>query len=98
MMEWIRSTSGRMALRVSSIGLPQGSQPFPRLAQRLVHAIRSGAAGNIVARQDSIELELGENVWTEGRAELAQLIELEILEFTTLGDAFLYVTSQQLVG
>src|SRR5262245_22191298 len=87
-----------MALRVCSMGLPQRGQSFPRLAQRLADAARSSPAGDIMAGQDSVELEMIEDVRTKRRAELAHLVEREILQLAALGNAFLNGASHDLMG
>src|SRR5262249_55496731 len=87
-----------MALRVCSMGLPQRGQSFPRLAQRLADPARSRPAGNIMAGQDSVELELIEDIRTKRRAELAQLLEREILQLAALGNALLHGTGDDLMG
>ena len=75
MIAWICSTSGRMALRVRTMGLLHGSQLFPGLFKRLLHAMRRCPTRNIMAGQNIFNRELLVNIGIKCRTEFTQFIE-----------------------
>src|ERR1041385_2584532 len=86
----MRSTSGRMALRVCTMRLPHCGQLFLGRAQRLLHAMRRRPARNIMAGKHTFHFQILVNVRIKRRAELAQLLGRELLQLTTLLHAFLH--------
>src|SRR5262249_7695874 len=98
MMAWIRSTSGRMALRACSMRLLQGGQLLAGVADGLLHALRRSAARNIMAAHHGFKLELLGDVRAQGRAELVELLEREVLQFAAASNALLHRVSDDLMG
>src|SRR5215831_15776687 len=109
-MAWMRSTSGRMALRVQSMclrgprrarfwlaGVVQRGQLFSGLAHGLLYALRGSAAGDIMALEHGFQLELLVDVRAKRRAEFVQLFERQILELAASGKALLHRMGHDLV-
>src|SRR6476660_10359366 len=80
----MRSTSGRMALRVCAMSLLQGGELLPRGVERLVHPVRRGAAGHIVTGQNGLDLQRVIEIALEGRVEFTQFLERELLELALM--------------
>src|SRR5262245_337184 len=100
MIAWIRSTSGRMALRVRNIGfglLQQNGKLLASFVDCLLHAVRGSTAGDVMSSQDGLDCERSENVLIERRAELTQFGEGQILELAAAVDAFLNGVRDDLV-
>src|SRR5258707_8606529 len=97
MIAWICSTSGRAALRVRPMDPLQGSQVLPRFTQSLLHAIRSSAAGNIVAGKHGFESQMAVNVIGKCRAEFPQLSQRKVLQLAILLDTLLHGMSNRLM-
>src|SRR5258708_5026584 len=89
MIAWICSTSGRTALRVRTMDPLQGSQVLAGFTQSLLHAIRGGAAGNVMTGEHSFESQIVVNIVGKGRTEFLQLGQRKVLQLAILLDALL---------
>src|SRR5579864_4299731 len=89
MTAWICSTSGRMALRVRTMGLLHGRQFLARLLQRIFHSVRRRSSGNIVAGNHGLQREMLIDVRAKCGTEFLQLSQGQILELASSLYAFL---------
>src|SRR5215472_67912 len=101
MMAWIRSTSGRMALRVRNIGLGlllQNRKVLAGFLDRMLDPRGRRSPGHVMLSQYGLDREGSKDVLIERRAERAKLGEREVRQLAAAIHAFLHRVSDDLMG